>query len=377
MGKNPNGAGSITRRKSDGLYMGRYTVQTDTGPKRKTIYRKGYEECRKALTKAMADADTGMVYDDAGLTLAAFMARWLEDSVRGSVKKTSYQSYERLNRNHIAPAIGNVKLKSLKPAHLQGLYRAKLDGGLSPRTVQYIHATLHRALKIAVRWELVPRNVADAVIPPKVHRKEMKCLNRQQAKTLLASAKGERYEAIYVVAVHCGLRQGEILALDWDAVDLEAGTLQVRRTLSHKGGGGATFSTPKTAKSRRVVRLSQTVVSALVSHRARQHADRLRAGADWQDNGLVFCTEIGTPLRADRVDYRSWKPLLRNAGLPDVRFHDLRHTCASLLLESGVHVKIVSELLGHASIAITLDTYSHVLPSMGDAAAGAMESALS
>lgn len=376
MGKNANGEGSITRRK-DGLYMGRYTVQTETGPKRKTIYGKDRQDVSERLTQAIADRNKGLVYDCEGLTLSGFMERWLEDSVKGSVKKTSYQSYERLNRNHISPAIGNVKLKNLKPAHLQGLYRAKLDGGLSPRTVQYIHATLHRALKIAMRWELVPRNVADAVIPPKVHRKEMRCLTREQAKKLLSAARDDRYHAVYVVALHCGLRQDEILALGWDAVDLDAGTLQVRRTLSFRGGGGPTFSTPKTNKSRRVVKLSESVVNALISHRARQHKDRLRAGSEWQDNGLVFCTEIGTPLRADRVDYRSWKPLLRNNWLPDIRFHDLRHTCASLLLESGVHVKIVSDLLGHSSIALTLDTYSHVLPSLGDAASTAMESALS
>ena len=376
MPKNANGEGSITKRKSDGLYMGRYTIQTDTGPKRKTIYGKDRDKVAEKLTQAIADRNKGLVYDCEGLSLAGFMVRWLEDSVKGSVKRTSYQGYERLVRNHISPSIGHVKLKNLKPAHLQGLYRAKLDAGLSPRSVQYIHATLHRALKIALRWELVARNVADSVIPPKVQRKEMRCLNREQAKKLLSVASDDRYHAVYVVALHCGMRQGEILALDWNSVDLDAGVLQVRRTLSFRGGGGPTFSSPKSGKGR-TVRLSETVVSALVSHRARQYRDRLKAGSEWQDNGLVFCTEIGTPLRADRLDYRSWKPLLRNNHLPDVRFHDLRHTCASLLLESGVHVKIVSELLGHASIAITLDTYSHVLPSMGDAASTAMESALS
>ncbi len=376
MGKNANGAGSITRRKSDGLWMGRYTVQTETGPKRKTLYHKDYDECRKALTKAMADADRGLVYDDQGLTLSKYMKRWLEDSVRDNVKPKTYESYEQLTRIHISPAIGTVKLKNLKPAHLQGLYRAKLDAGLSPRTVQYIHTTLHRALKIAVRWELVPRNVADAVQPPKVHRKEMRCLNRDEAKHLLATARGERYEAVYILAVHCGLRSGEILGLAWDAVDLDAGTLQVRRTLS-RVDGKPVLSTPKTSGSRRTVRLSQTVLQALVSHRKRQHEERLRAGSEWQDNGLVFTSEVGTPVHATHLHDRSWKPLLRKSNLPDMRFHDLRHTCATLLLGAGVHVKLVSELLGHASIAITLDTYSHVLPGMGDAAAGAMESALS
>jgi len=377
MAKNANGAGSITRRKSDGLYMGRYTVQTDTGPKRKTLYRKSYEECRIALTKAMADADRGLVYDDEGLTLSMYMTRWLEDSVKDSVKTHTYNSYEQITRIHIIPAIGGVKLKNLKPAHLQGLYRAKLDGGLSPRTVQYIHTTVHRALKIAVRWELIPRNVADAVQPPRIQRKEMRCFNKDEAKKLLETAKGERYEAVYVLAVHSGLRKGEILGLSWDAVNFDKGTLQVRRTLAHDSNGNPVFSTPKTSKSRRTIHLSRTVLSALSRHRKRQNQERLRAGTDWHDYGIVFATEMGTPVHASHLHDRSWKPLLRHGGLPDIRFHDLRHTCATLLLGAGVHVKIVSELLGHASIAITLDTYSHVLPSMGDTASVAMESALS
>ena len=175
-----------------------------------------------------------------------------------------------------------------------------------------------------------------------------------------------------MLAIHCGLRQGELLGLKWDDVDLERGTLQVRRTLS----GGA-FTSPKTAKSRRTVRLKQSAVEALRRHLECQLGEIDRAGPLWQENGLIFATERGTPLNRHNLGSRSFKPLLKRAGLPQsTRFHDLRHTCATLLLVQGIHPKVVQELLGHSNVGITLDTYSHVLPNMGDTAAEAMENAL-
>ena len=292
--------------------------------------------------------------------------------MRFSVKPVTFESYAHLVHVHIAPALGRVKLKALSPAHLQGFYRAKLDAGLSPRTVQYLHVVLHRALKQALRWGLVPRNVSEAVDPPRVRREEIRPLSPAQARTLLETARDDRLEALYVLAVHCGLRQGELLGLKWDDVDLERGTLQVRRTLS-----GGTFTAPKTAKSRRTVRLKQSALEALRRHLERQLVEIDRAGPLWQENGLIFATERGTPLNRHNLGSRSFKPLLKRAGLPQsTRFHDLRHTCATLLLVQGIHPKVVQELLGHSNVGITLDTYSHVLPNMGDAAAEAMENAL-
>ena len=180
----------------------------------------------------MADRDGGLVFDAGNLTVAEYLDRWLTDSVKGSVKAVTFGSYSALVRNHISPALGRNKLKSLTPAHLQGFYRSKLDSGLSPRSVQYMHTVLHRALKQAVRWSLIPRNVSEAVDPPKVQREEIRPLSREGARTLLQTARetGDRLEALYVLAVHSGLRQGEMLGLRWEDVDLEAGTLQVRRT---------------------------------------------------------------------------------------------------------------------------------------------------
>jgi integrase len=372
MGKRGNGEGSITHRK-DGLYMARYTVPTTTGPKRKTLYGKTRGEVSEKLIKALADRDGGLVFDADNQKLGEYLGRWLNDSVRGSVKPVTYESYARLVRVHIVPALGSLKLRALSPAHLQGFYRAKLDSGLSPRTVQYLHAVLHRALKQAVRWGLVTRNVSEAVDPPRVHREEIRPLSSTQARKLLETARDDRLEALYVLAVHCGLRQGELLGLKWEDVDLERGTLQVRRTLS-----GGTFTTPKTPKSRRKVRLTESALEALRKHLYRQLGEIDSAGPLWRENGLIFATEGGTPLNRHNLGSRSFKPLLERAGLPQsTRFHDLRHTCATLLLAKGIHPKIVQELLGHSNVGITLDTYSHVLPSMGEAAAEAMEDTLS
>ena len=208
-----------------------------------------------------------------------------------------------------------------------------------------------------------------------MRREEIRPLDRDQVRTLFEAAKNDRLETLYIVAVHCGLRQGELLGLKWSDVDLEAGTLQIRRTLSATKGS-PTFSTPKTAKSRRRVNLTPTALEGLKRHSERQAQEMIKADTLYQDQGLVFASLVGTPLNRHNLT-RSFKALLRRADLSQsVRFHDLRHTCATLLLAQGTHPKFVQELLGHATIAITLDTYSHVMPGMANHTA-AMEDALS
>ncbi|MGI9047856.1 MAG: site-specific integrase [Rubrobacteraceae bacterium] len=376
MSKRGNGEGSITRRK-DGLYMARYTVQTARGPKRKALYGKTRAEVSEKLTKAMADRDGGLVFEGENRTLAAFLDGWLEGPVKGSVKATTYESYERLIRCHIKPEIGRHKLKTLTPDHVQALYQRKLDEGLAPGTVRLIHSVLSRALDQAVKWGIVPQNVCKATIPPKADSEEIKPLDVEQARKILKVAGGDRLEALYMLAVTAGLRIGELLALRWQDVDLEASgaTLYVRRTKS-TAKGGPVFTTPKNGKGRSI-KLTRQAVEALKAHRATQNVERLKAGSLWQDHGLVFCTHGGKPLDSHNVARTSFKPLLKRAVLPDIRFHDLRHTCATLLLSRGHHPKLVQELLGHASVALTLDRYSHVLPGMGDQTAAAMEAALS
>jgi len=277
---------------------------------------------------------------------------------------------------HIVPALGHLKLKDLNPVHVRGFYREKLDSGLSSATVCKMHSILRKALKQAVLDGLIPRNVCEAVKPPKVEHKEINPLDREQVKGLLEAASGNRIEALYVLAVHTGMREGELLGLKWEDVELERGMLRLRHALVREGGKIA-LGDLKTSKSHRSVRLTRAAADALRSHLERQLEEMERVGSLYQPGGLVFATEIGTLINPSNLRNRSFKRLLPRAGLPDICFHDLRHTCATLLLSQGTHPKLVQELLGHATIAMTLDTYSHFLPSMGDQTARAMEAALS
>ena len=373
-----NGDGDVYPRKNKAgkttSYRGAYF-----GPdgKRRYVSGKTKEEARKALREARAGADVGLVFDAGKLTVGEYLDRWLADSVKDTVRQRTYERYESIVRVHIKPAIGRVKLKALTPAHARALYREKLDVGLSPRTVNYIHVTLHKALSQAVGDGLVQRNAAQ-VKAPRPEKPEIKPLSPDQARKLVKVAHEieDRYAALYVVALHTGLREGEMLGLRWDDLDLEATTptLQVRRTLSETRTGHK-FELPKSGKGRSV-KLSRKAVEALRSHHARQAEEKLRLGSLWQDNGLVFPTTTGTTTSGTNLLGWHFKPLLKRAGLPAIRLHDLRHTCATILLMAGKHPKFVQEMFGHANISITLDTYSHVIEGMDGGLADAMDDAL-
>ncbi len=371
MSKRGNGEGSIYRRK-DGRWAGQYLVYTSAGPKYRYLYGKTRQAVAEKLTKAMADRDGGLVFDAGNITVGEYLDRWLQDSVRGTVRPSTVERHEINIRVHIIPALGRVKLKALTPAHVRSLHREKLDAGLAPATVRKIHSTLHKALSQAVSDGLVPRNAA-GVKAPRPTPEEMRPLSEAEARAFLDAAKksGDRFEPLYVLAVTTGLRRGELLGLRWEDVDLERGTLRVGRSLVREGGRYATGET-KTRSGRRRVNLTPRTVGALKAHRKRQLEERMRLSGLYEDRGLIFSTSAGTPINPENLVKRSFKPLLRGAGLPEIRFHDLRHTCATLLFGRGVHPKIVQELLGHANIAMTLDVYSHYLPSMGDQASGAM-----
>jgi integrase len=367
-----NNEGSIYRRK-DGYWVGQYGVETATGRKTRYIYGKRREEVREKLTRAIADRDGGFVYDAGNMTVGEYLDSWLNDSVRDTVRRRTWERFEQFVRVHLTPALGKIKLAKLTPAHVRGLYRDRLNSGLAPRTVLHTHRVFSKALKQAAADGLIPRNPTAPVKPPQPRREEIRPLNREQVRALFEAASGDRLEALYVLAVTAGLRRGELQALKWEDVDLEAGMIQVRRTLSEPKGGYI-FEAPKSGKGRQI-RLTQRASEALRSHRKRQLEEKLRVGGLWQDHGLVFPSQVGTPLLGGNLN-RAFKALLQRAGLPEIRFHDLRHTCATLLLRQGVNPKFVQELLGHADISLTLNVYSHVLPDMGDAAAGAMDAAL-
>jgi integrase len=297
-----------------------------------------------------------------------YLTNWLEGA-RPSLRPRTWERYAQYLRLHAIPEIGRLPLARLTPEHLQRLYAARQEAGLSAMSVRHLHAVLHRALEQATRWGLVARNVASLVSPPRAPRHEMHTLTTEQARAFLQATESDRFHALYVLAVSTGMRQGELLALRWQDVGLERGTVQVRASLEI---GTRRIAEAKTAGSRRQVTLTRAAVEALRDHRTRQLEERLRSPY-WDDLGLVFANEVGRPVEVGNLLRRSFRPLLEKAGLPRIRFHDLRHTAATLLLGRGLHPKIVSDLLGHARISTTLDLYSHVTPTMQAEAAAAMD----
>ena len=357
------GEGSIYQRK-DGLWVAQYKVESPSGKKTKYIYGKVRKVVAAKLAKAIAERDSGIVYDAGTLTLGTHLDQWL-GFVQDALKPSTFERYEQTVRIHIKPTLGRVKLSRLNAPQIQKLYKNKLATGLAPRTVQIIHATLHKALKQAVRWLLISSNATEAVTPPRYIKKEIDALDKEQIKTLLKAAEDDKLCALYVLAVTTGMRKGELLGLQRKDINLDAGTLRVNRTIYN-----GTVSTPKTNSSRRTIRLSKLAIRALKDHRVENAKQQMIS--EW-----VFSTSVGTPISVHNLHSRSWKPLLKKAGLPhSTRFHDLRHSAATLLLGQGVAVKVVSEMLGHADISTTLSIYAHVLPDMQSTAADEMDDAL-
>lgn len=377
--KRGHGEGGIYQRKSDGLWVASVSVghalTSDGAPqrKRKVIYGKTRKDVSEKLKAILRDQQQGLPVDVGRQTVAAFLNHWLTDEAQPSVRPKTYQSYAQIVRLHLIPTLGHVQLSQLVPQHVQAMMNDKLRAGLAPRTVQYLRAVLRRALGQALKWGLVARNVATLVEPPRSVHHEMRFLSPAQARVLLDTAKGDRLEALYAVALALGLRQGETLGLRWHDVDLEAGTLTVRAALQRLGGV-LKLVEPKTDSSRRTLSLPPSIAAALTAHKDRQGFERAKAGAAWIDLGLVFCTPKGTPVDARNLT-RRFKALLEIAGLPDMRWHDLRHSCASLLLAQRVPYRVVMETLGHSQISLTM-RYSHLVPELRREAADSMERVL-
>ena len=380
MGRRGNGEGTITRRK-DGRWEARYSVHTADGLKRPVIYGRTRSEVAEKLNQALSARSNGLTLDPGRLTVGEYLDRWLEDCVKplvdaGKMAHSSYVRYAGLVRNHITPSLGHRKLKNLSRAEIRKLYNNK-GNRLSPRSVDYLHVTLQKALSQAVRDELIPRTVATGERPRSSRqRQEIKALSPTQVRALLSGASGERNEALYEVAVHTGLRQGELLGLKWADIDLVTSRLSVRRALKVTNHG-LNFGPPKNNASRRSVPLSKTAAAALRAHRTRQNEERLRLGELWQDHDLVFPNRVGKPMDHGNLYDREYKPLLRSAGLGDegFTFHSLRHTFATELFNQRKRPKIIQSLLGHSSITQTMDTYSHLLDDVDDDEVGGLDEA--
>jgi integrase len=365
-----HGEGSIFQRK-DGRWSAAMTLG---GGQRKTFYGKTRRDVSDQLKTALSQQQQGTLLVAEHMTAKQFLAKWLETGVKSSVKDRTYVGYESIVRIRVDPHIGTRRLDKITPLDLQELYGTLERGGLSSRSVVHTHRVLHQAFRQAVRWRYLLRNPCDDVKLPQTTRRELNVLDKTQVTVLLAAVTGDRH-ALYSLAVKTGMRQGELLGLQWKDIDLTAGRLAVHRSLQRQKGKGLLFVTPKTSRSRRSIHMGPRLVGVLKEHRRTQLEHRLLAGELWQDQDLVFSNATGGPLDPSHQT-AVFKNVVTTAKLPPMRFHDLRHTAATLMLGSGTHPKVVSEMLGHSTVTLTLDVYSHYIPVLHDQAATMMDELL-
>src|SRR6266700_2052634 len=356
MGRRGHGEGSITRRK-DGRYQAALTLENH---ERKYFYGKTRKEVQDKLNTALYEQKKGTLATGPQQTLGAYLEKWIDQVVKLTKRPNTYNGYRSVVKCHLIPSLGHIKLQKLTVEQLQAFFAEKQET-LKPKTLALIHSVLSSALSNAVKCGLVGRNVASLVSLPSVERYEGQVLTVDQARKLLEVARGSRLDVLLLVALTTGMRRGELVALHWSDLDFETGILQVRRNVTYMDGVGYVEREPKTKAGRRKIRLAGVVLEALKEHGDRQQQARMKAGEKWQDRGLIFSNIYGGFFDADHMG-AMFKKLLKKAGLPDVRFHDLRHSVATVLLAAKIDLKVVSELLGHSSVAITADIYAHVLP---------------
>jgi len=332
------------------------------------------KDAEKRLSELLHQLDTGTFMKPGKTTLAEYLGRWLQDYAKPNLSPRGFERYESIARVHLLPSLGNIPLTQLRPEHLQKHYTLKLNDGLSPRSVRYHHVVLHKALQTAIKWGLVARNVADGVDVPRARHTEMQTWDEYDVTCFLEAVRDSHYYALFHTALFTGMRRSELLALQWRDIDLHQ--IYVNRSLHQLRDGSYVFTQPKSDSSRRTIALSPLSVLTLTEHKERQEGIRAMLGTPLKGDDLVFSTPEGKPLRPNTIS-RAWTVLAARAGVKVIRFHDARHTHASLMLKQGVHPKIVQERLGHASIQITLDTYSHVAPGLQEAAAESFDKLVS
>jgi integrase len=370
-------AGQIIKRGEDTwqirVFLGRdgngkrkYFSQTIHGTKRLA---------QRELTKQLGKRDAGELLSTAPIFLKDHLASWLDKKVKKKVKESTFDGYKWVVDTYLIPGLGMHRLSDLQSRYsiIQDFYDSLTLRGLSARTVRYTHSVLSPALRSAIEDGHLVRNPCDRCSLPRKDAAEMKYFTADEVKAFLGAAKTDRLYPLFLLAIECGLRPGEYLGLQWKDLDLEAKTLSVRRVAKARKGGGYYFTTPKTKGSLRLIPISTRLATELKAYRRTQAEYIMKHRDIYQDIDLVFANEEGRPMLRENVNVRHFSKIVEAAGVPKIRLYDLRHTMATLLLMAGVHPKIVSERLGHSSIVLTMDTYSHVLPTMQEDATGSLE----
>lgn len=324
------------------------------------------KECQEWIKKTIAQIDNGLTFDGAQITLSDFLTEWLV-SIKASLKPHTWYQYDMTVRKHIVPFIGKTTLKDLRPEHIQKLYDKKLKDGSGTRTVQFTHLILHKSLNHALKLGIIPRNPTETTYRPKTVSKEMKFYDESQVARLLLSVRGTRDEALYQLVISTGMRQSEVLGLKWSDLDWRNKTITIRRQLVRLSKTeDEFFSSVKTNAGKRTITLGDQTLQKLREHMALQDDERKHPRREkWVDYDLIFPSITGTPMNQSNL-YHSFKRLIQEAGLPEIRFHDLRHTAASIMLNHGIAPMVVAKRLGHAKVSVTLDSYGHLIPELHD-----------
>lgn len=368
----------VQRSKNKGTWSIKISLGKDSSGKYKTKWytvQGSKRDAEKRLSELLHQLDTGSYIQPGKITVSEYLNRWLAEYAKANLSPRTSEGYEHIIRRYVIPSLGGHILTALRPEHLQHFYTENMTAGLSAQTVRHHHMLLHKALDTAVEWGLLTRNIADAVRPPRAQRVEMQTWNENEMLKFLRAAKDTQYYELFYLALFTGMRRSELLALRWQDMDFLLGQVYVNRSLHVLKGSKVVFRQPKTASGRRSIALPPSALLILTEYRDKKEGEALLLGNPLAEHELVF-NNIDKPLLPSTVTH-AWQKVVKRAGVKSIRLHDARHTHASLMLKGGIHPKVVQERLGHSSIQITLDTYSHVAPGLQAAAANRFDEVVS
>jgi integrase len=366
MAKKGNNEGSIFKSPS-----GKWRAQVTVSGRRMGITTGSRAEAQAWVRKILDQVDHGLTYSEANRQLAGYLQDWIETKKKSLKPRTAYQ-YQDLIVKKIIPKIGHYKLKDISQKIINDFYDNLINEGFSTRNVRYTHSVLHAAFEHALMSGILVRNPTHNAILPRMHQTEMKILSEQQVSQFLVAASGSRYRMLYHLALSTGMRQAELFGLKWSDVDWINGFIKIQRQAQRVERQGIVFSEPKTRAGRRILKLGENILQELRKHHEHLNLERATAGDRWKDHDLLFPTSIGTPIGQSNL-LKDYHRILRQSGLPHFRFHDLRHTAASLMINRGVPVIVVSKMLGHSQPSVTLNIYAHCMIDMQTQAADIMD----